>query len=126
VSTPHVDPPVALALEAILAGLLVMVILGTADRARIVGPNAALAVGATISLCGLIALPIEGASMNPARSLAPAIVSGDLGSVWIYVAGPLIGAAAAVGVTIALHGVHADDGKAAEAAQGSDGRDERD
>src|SRR4051794_25278983 len=114
-----VTPGVALVIEAILTLLLVTVILGTADRARIVGPNAALAVGGTIALCGLIALPIEGASMNPARSLAPAIVAGRLESGWIYVVGPLIGAAVAVVVTTVLHVSHAGDGKATEAAQGS-------
>ena len=121
VSTPHVSAGVAVTLEAILAGLLVTVILGTADRARIVGPNAALAVAATISLCGLIALPIEGASMNPARSLGPAVISGQLDQVWIYVVGPFVGAAVAVALTIALHGTHRDDGEATEAAQGSGG-----
>ena len=53
VSTPHVATPTALIIEALLTLLLVTVILGTADRARIVGPDAALAVGATIALCGL-------------------------------------------------------------------------
>ena len=70
--TPHVPAATAIVLEVILTWLLVTVILGTADRHRIVGPEAALAVGATIALCGLIAGPIEGASMNLARSLAPA------------------------------------------------------
>ena len=70
------------------------VILGTADRYRVVGPDAALAVGGTIALCGLIALPIDGASMNPARSLGPAVVAGELGNVWIYVVGPAVGGAA--------------------------------
>ena len=88
VSTPHVPDGTAVAIEAVLTWLLVVVILGTADRHRIVGPNAALAVGATIALCGLIALPIEGASMNPARSAGPALVTGDLGNLWIYVLGP--------------------------------------
>jgi aquaporin Z len=119
VSTPHVASGVAVSLEAILAALLVLVILGTADRARIVGPNAALAVAATISLCGLIAQPIDGASMNPARSLAPALIAGRLDDVWIYVVGPFVGAVAAVGVATALHGLHADDPKSEEAAQGS-------
>jgi glycerol uptake facilitator-like aquaporin len=124
VSTPHVGPGVAVSLEAILTGLLVLVILGTADRARIVGPNAALAVAATISLCGLIALPIEGASMNPVRSLAPAIVAGRLEDAWIYLVGPFAGAAVAVAVTIGLHGMHDHDGKTEEAAQGSAGSDQ--
>jgi aquaporin Z len=120
VSTPHVAAETALAIEAILTLLLVTVVLGTADRARIVGPDAALAVGATIAACGLIALPIDGASMNPARSLGPAIVNGRLGDLWIYVAGPFLGASvAAVGVTL-LRGPRAPDRRTSEAAQGTE------
>jgi len=119
VSTPHVvTDSTALVLEAILTWLLVTVILGTADRYRIVGPDAALAVGATIALCGLIALPVEGASMNPARSLGPAIVAGELGNVWIYVVGPIVGALLAVLITRLVHGSTESDGKAVEAAEG--------
>src|SRR6476661_2702422 len=87
-----VDPGTAFVIEAILTTILVTVILGTADRERVVGPNAALAVGGTIALCGLIALPIEGASMNPARSIGPAVVAGRLADLWIYVLGPIVGA----------------------------------
>jgi aquaporin Z len=118
VSTPHVPDGTAFVLEVVLTTLLVTVILGTADRARIVGPNAALAVGATIGLAGLIARPIEGASMNPARSLAPAMVAGRLESVWIYVAAPLVGAALAVVVNFLLHGPADRNRSAVEAAQG--------
>jgi aquaporin Z len=118
VTSPHVTAPTAVALEAILTLLLLTVILGTADRYRVVGPDAALAVGATIALCGLIALRIDGASMNPARSLGPALIAGDLGDAWIYVIGPFIGAGAAVTLTRFLHGPTQRDGKAAEAAQG--------
>ena len=118
VSTPHVADGTAVALETVLTWLLVTVILGTADRYRVVGPDAALAVGATIALCGLIALPIDGASMNPARSFATALVTGDLGDVWIYVVGPAIGAGLAVLVTRVLHGSKAADPTAADAAQG--------
>ena len=124
VSTPHVAPVVALVLEIVLAWLLVTVILGTADRASLIGPNAAVAVGATIALCGLIALPIEGASMNPARSLGPAIVAGRLQDVWIYILGPVVGALAAVGLTILLHGMGADE-KEVEAAAGKGTRSRR-
>src|SRR3954468_8224133 len=120
VSTPHlVTSGTAVAIEAVLTWFLVAVILGTADRARIVGPNAALAVGGTIALCGLIALPIEGASMNPARSLAPALVAGSLGDVWIYIVGPLIGACLAVILTRLVHGATDGDRKSEEAAQGA-------
>jgi MIP family channel proteins len=125
VSTPHVAPSVAVSLEAILTTLLVLVILGTADRARIVGADAALAVAATISLCGLIALPIDGASMNPIRSIAPALVAGRLGDVWIYVVGPLAGALVAVVTATALHGLHDHDPEAEEAAQGEPDAGER-
>ena len=119
VSTPHVPDSTAVTIEAVLTLLLVTVILGTADRNRIVGPNAALAVGATIALAGLIALPIEGASMNPARSLGPALVAADLQHVWIYIVGPAVGALLAVLITRFLHGPVHDDGSAEEAAQGS-------
>jgi aquaporin Z len=118
VSTPHVADGTAVALEAILTWLLVTVILGTADRYRVVGPDAALAVGGTIALCGLIALPIDGASMNPARSFGPALVASDFGNVWIYVVGPAIGALLAVLVTRVLHGSKAADPESADAAQG--------
>jgi aquaporin Z len=118
VSTPHVEPAVAVAIEAILSFLLLTVILGTADRARIVGPDAALAVAATISLAGLIALPIEGASMNPVRTLAPALVAGEANDVWIYLLGPALGGLIAVAVNLFLHGPHASDTKTKDAAQG--------
>jgi aquaporin Z len=84
----------------------------------VVGPDAALAVGGTIALCGLIALPIDGASMNPARSFGPALVASDFGNVWIYVVGPAIGALLAVLVTRVLHGSKAADPESADAAQG--------
>ena len=120
VSTPHVGAQTAVVLEAILTLLLVTVILGTADRARVVGPNAALAVGATIGLCGLIALPLDGASMNPARSLGPALVTGRIEDVWVYVVGPFAGAVLAVLLTAFLHGHTERDPTSREAAQGGD------
>ena len=114
-----VDGPGAVGVEAVLSLLLLVVILGTADRFRVVGPNAALAVGATIAACGLIGLPLEGASMNPARSIGPAVVAGDLRDVWIYVVGPVVGAVAAVLLTTFLHGQRGESGETAEAARGT-------
>jgi aquaporin Z len=119
VSTPHVSPSSAVGLEAVLTLLLVSVILGTADRHRIVGADAALAVGATIALCGLVALPLEGASMNPVRSLGPALVTGQLSDVWIYVIGPFVGAGLAVAVDLVIDGSTEDDPEARRAAQGT-------
>jgi aquaporin Z len=82
----------ALAMEVVLTAGLVNTILGTAAGARNIGANGAIAVGGYIALAGLWAAPISGASMNPVRSLAPDLVRGDLGTAWIYVVGPILGA----------------------------------
>ena len=101
---PHAGVGRALFMEALLAFLLITVVLGTATNHKLVGHNAALAVGGTIAFCGLFAAPISGASMNPARSLGPFIVSGQLTEAWIYVVGPVVGALLAVGVAWILRG----------------------
>ncbi|HTP42846.1 MAG TPA: aquaporin [Nitrospiria bacterium] len=82
----------ALAMEVVLTAGLVNTILGTASGARNIGANGAIAVGGYIALAGLWAAPISGASMNPVRSFAPDLLRLDLGTTWIYVAGPLLGA----------------------------------
>jgi MIP family channel proteins len=93
----------AFAMEVLLTTALVLVSLGTATRHRVLGPNAAIAVGGTIATCSLFSRPISGASMNPARSLAPAAVSGTTQDLWIYLVAPLVGAC--VGCAI-MHVVH--------------------
>ena len=90
--------------EAILTVGLVSVILGTASGAQAVGWGAAIGVGSYIALAGLIGSPVSGASMNPARSLGPALVVGNLNLWWVYVAGPLAGALVAVGLAWLLRG----------------------
>ena len=82
-------------LEAILTYLLMMVILQVSQGSKEVGVLAGIAIGATIGLEAMFAGPICGASMNPARSLAPAIVSGNLNALWVYLIAPVIGAIAA-------------------------------
>jgi aquaporin Z len=94
----------ALLIEAALTVGLVSVILGTASAAQNVGQIAALGVGGYIALAGLWAAPVSGASMNPARSFGPALVSGDLSGYWVYVAGPVAGALIAVGFAFILRG----------------------
>jgi aquaporin Z len=106
VNHPHYGSATALVMETVLSFLLVLIILGTATRYSLIGTDAALAVGATIACAGLFAAPVSGASMNPARSLGPALVNGTLGDAWIYLLGPGLGAALAVGVTSALHHQH--------------------
>lgn len=79
-------------LEMTLTLILMFVITSVATDERAVGQAAAIAIGGTIGLEALFAGPISGASMNPARSLAPAIVSGTWDGQWLYVAGPALGA----------------------------------
>ena len=83
-------------LEFVLTALLMFVILGVSTGAREKGITAGIGIGSVIALEAMFAGPICGASMNPARSFGPAIVSGQLGSLWIYLAAPVLGAALGV------------------------------
>lgn len=83
-------------LELILTGMLMFVILSVSTGAAEKGITAGIAVGSVIGLEAMFAGPICGASMNPARSLAPAVVSQHLSSLWIYLVAPTIGALLAV------------------------------
>lgn len=83
-------------LEVILTFLLMLVILSVSTGAKEKGITAGIAIGAVIALEAMFAGPICGASMNPARSLAPAIVSGHVTALWIYVVAPLLGALLAI------------------------------
>ena len=98
----------ALLMETALTATLVSVILGTASAAQNVGTIGALGVGGYIALAGLWAAPVSGASMNPVRSLGPALVSGYWNSYWVYVVGPAVGALIAVGCAIVLRGPGGD------------------
>jgi len=79
--------------EIVLTFFLMLVIMAVATDTRAVGEAAAIAVGATVGLCALVAGPVSGASMNPARSLGPALAAGELEALWIYLLAPLLGAA---------------------------------
>ncbi len=94
----------AFLMEAVLTMGLVSVILGTASGAQQVGLFGALGVGSYVALAGLWASPISGASMNPARTFGPDLVSLHFASYWIYVAGPLAGAVLAAGAAWMLRG----------------------
>jgi aquaporin NIP len=84
------------ALESILTGILVFVVLCVTTGTTRIGTMTGIAIGGTIALEGLFASPISGASMNPARSLGPALVSGDVHALWVYLVAPLLGSALAV------------------------------
>ena len=94
----------ALLWEVVLTAGLVSVILGTASGAQQLGPLAAIAVGSYIALAGLWGSPVSGASMNPARSLGPALVLNDWTSWWAYLIGPVAGGVIAVGIAYVLRG----------------------
>ena len=83
-------------LETILTFFLMFVIIHVAQGAKEKGLMAGVAIGGMIGLEAIFAGPITGASMNPARSLAPALVSGQLDFLWIYLTAPFLGAALAV------------------------------
>lgn len=82
--------------EVILTSILVIVIVAVATDVRAVGQAAAIAIGGAVALGSLVGGPISGASMNPARSLGPALVGGDLGSLWVYLTAPFLGGLFAV------------------------------
>ena len=91
-------------MELILTMGLVSVILGTASGAQNIGIIGAFGVGGYIALAGLWGSPISGASMNPARTFGPDLVSTTFNGYWVYVAGPLAGAVLAVGIAFILRG----------------------
>jgi aquaporin Z len=101
---PGISTVGAMLWEIVLTTGLVSVILGTASGAQQIGPMAAIAVGSYIALAGLMGAPVSGASMNPARSLGPALVLGDWTAWWAYLAGPVIGGVIAVGFAFVLRG----------------------
>ena len=101
---PHIAPVLAAGCEVVLTFLVMIVILCTAEQKPVVGKQAAIAVGAIVGACGFFAGPISGASMNPARSIAPQLLTGQFGLVWIYLLAPLAGAALAVGAMYLLCG----------------------
>jgi aquaporin Z len=115
---PGISTVTAMLWEALLTVGLVSVILGTASGAQQLGPLAALGVGGYIALAGLWGAPVSGASMNPARSLGPALVLGDWASWWAYLLGPVIGGIIAVGIAFVLRGA-GGGARGTQAAQGT-------
>jgi len=81
--------------EVALTFVLMLVITAVATDLHAVGEAAAIAIGGTVALAAMVGGPISGASMNPARSLGPALVAGDLSSIWVYLTAPVVGAVGA-------------------------------
>jgi len=95
-TVPSVSTAPALLYEIVLTAFLMFVITAVATDTRAVGAGAAIAIGGTVGLDALWGGAITGASMNPARSFGPALASGTWTAFWIYVVGPLVGAAIGV------------------------------
>jgi len=91
-TVPVVSLGKALGWEIILTFFLMFAVMGTATDTRAVGAMAGSAIGATVMLASFLGGPITGASMNPARSLGPALFQGNLDIFWLYIVGPMVGA----------------------------------
>jgi aquaporin NIP len=96
-TVPSVAAGSALVYELVMTAFLMFVIMAVATDTRAVGAAAAIAIGGTVGLDALLGGAVTGASMNPARSLGPAIAAGEWQDFWVYVAGPLLGATAGAG-----------------------------
>jgi aquaporin NIP len=93
-TAPSVGAGSAFVYELVLTAILMFVITAVATDTRAVGAAAAVAIGGTVGLGAIVGGPVTGASMNPARSLGPAFASGSWSDFWVYLAGPVLGAAA--------------------------------
>ena len=103
-TVPSVGPGSALLYEVVLTAFLMFVITAVATDTRAVGGAAAIAIGGTVALDALFGGPVTGASMNPARSLGPALAAGQWTDFWVYVVGPLLGATAGAAAYQAVRG----------------------
>jgi aquaporin NIP len=92
-TVPNVGAGSAFAYELVLTAILMFVIMAVATDSRAMGSGAAIAIGGTIGLDALFGGPVTGASMNPARSFGPALAAGEWTEFWVYLAGPVVGAA---------------------------------
>jgi MIP family channel proteins len=100
--------------ELVLSFFLMFVIMAVATDTRAVGEAAAIAIGGTIGLDAMFGGPISGASMNPMRSLGPALVSGDLHALWLYILAPIVGTSLGA---LAYQVVRGEQTRPAEVAQ---------
>jgi len=98
VTSPTVGIGPALGVEVLLTFLLMFVITAVATDARAEGQMAGLAIGGTVAAAALMGGPLTGASMNPARSIGPAVVAGQLDGLWLYLTAPVVGAVLAAAV----------------------------
>ncbi len=107
-TAPSVATGSAFVYELVLTAFLMFVIVAVATDTRAVGVAAAIAIGGTVGLDALFGGPITGASMNPARSIGPALVSGELHDLWLYIVAPVIGAGVGALAYQVVRGEHSE------------------
>jgi aquaporin Z len=112
-----------LVIEIVLTALLVFTVLGATHRAAPVG-FAGLAIGLVLTLIHLVSIPVTNTSVNPARSIGPAVFVGDwaLRQLWVFIVAPLVGAAIAAALYRVTHPTDADEISAAEAERALPGQ----
>jgi MIP family channel proteins len=116
-TVPSIAVGRAVIVEAVMTAMLMVVILSVATDTRAAGAPAAIAIGATIALDALFGGPLTGASMNPARSFAPALVSGEWRDFWVYLAGPFVGGTLGAFAYQFVRGGHPHPGRTAPAPE---------
>jgi aquaporin Z len=94
--TPHISQYQAFIVEIILTFFLMSVIIGSSLGSKIVGPNAGIAVGATVAMCQIVGATLSGAAINPGVAFGSLLVAGRLDTYWIYLVGPIVGAVLSV------------------------------
>jgi len=120
-TVPTVAAGSAFLYEAVLTALLMFVIMAVATDTRAVGAGAAIAIGGVIGLDALFGGAVTGASMNPARSFGPALISGEWRDFWVYVAGPILGAGIGAFAYQLVRGEHPPPAVALEPEEQRDG-----
>jgi MIP family channel proteins len=103
-TVPSIAAGSALLYEVVLTAVLMFVIVAVATDTRAVGAGAAIAIGGAVALDALFGGPLTGASMNPARSFGPALAAGEWTDFWVYVVGPVAGAALGAGAYEVIRG----------------------
>ena len=110
----------ALGIEVIITAILMLVVMAVATDTRAQGALAAVALGITVAVIGLVMGPMDGASMNPARTIGPAVATGEYLAIWVYLIGPIVGALAGVALYAYMRGRPHPDGGHPDAEAGED------